>query len=171
MDNNITTNAVKVYDSFYRFTTKEMKKALMQGVRASANELKKSAKQNLRKAVKNSNKRNPKYNDTLQQGVRNSKVVEKNGEIYCFVLITSNRKTGSGSFRLHMLEAGSFRVGTRYAKTWRGKPLKKKRNLGVLKPTYFYKTAETSFNSQYTNIMNSNINKAVDKINQKKFGR
>lgn len=169
---NITTDIDVVYDQFINFTTKEMRSTLSNAIKASGNELKKMAKSNLRKSVKNSNKINPKYNDSLQQGVRTGRVKEtKEGEIYCYVLITSTNKTGSGSYRLHILENGSFRVGKRFAKTYNGKPLKKPRYTGILKPTNFYKDAEGRFLPNYTNILNSNIDKAVSKINNTKFGK
>lgn len=167
----IETDIVQVYSEFMDFTTKEMKKAITQGIRNSGRELVKSSKQSLRKSVKNSNKKNPKYNDTLQQGVRMGKVKENKDGLYVHVLITSNNKTGSGSFRLHILESGSYKVGKRYAKYYKGHLLKKPRYIGVLKPTYFFKSANENFQSNYTNIMNSNINKAVTKINNKKFGK
>lgn len=169
---DIRTDAVEVFNQFQEFTTKEMKKALTNAVKDSGRQLVKGTKQQLRKTLNNTNKKNPKYNDTLEKGVRVGKVKEdKNGNIYCHVLITSTRATGSGSFRLHILESGSFRVGKRFATTWNKKMLKKPRYTGVLKPTNFFKTSTDNFFTTYQQTMDNAISKAVSKINNKKFGK
>ena len=166
----IETDADEVYNQFLQFSTKEMRQTLKKAVRESASKLRKEARTQLRKSLNNTNKINPKYNDSLQQGVRLGKVHEtKKGDIYAYVMITSNRKTGSGSFRLHILEKGS--AGIRYAKTWNNKPLKKPRNTGVLKPANFFYNANMIFESQHKQIMETAMKKAVDKTNAKKFGK
>ena len=123
MNSGCTTNAERVYRRFEELTHKELGKALRQGLRKALSVIQKDAKKNLRGAFKKTNKRNPKYTDTLQSGIRISRIFEKqDGTIVGKVRIDSSRKSGSGSFRLKFLERGNFRTSPRYAKTWRGRP-------------------------------------------------
>lgn len=169
----IETDAADVFKKFQSFTTKEMKKALTNAVKDSSRQLVREARQQLRKTLNNTNKKNPKYNDTLESGVRSGKVVEtKEGDISVNVKITTKTKdNSSGSFRLHILESGSYKVGKRFATTYNKKKLKKPRYTGILKPTYFFKTASNNFNTTYQQTMNSALSKAVNKINNRKFGK
>lgn len=165
----IETNAKEVYDKFLEFSTKEMKKSLSKAVKECGGQLRKETRTQLRKELKNTNKINPKYTDTLQQGVRVGKVKEdKDGNIYCYVMITSTRRQGSGSFRLHILENGSS--GERFAHKFNGRPLRKPRRTGRLKAYQFFQSANVTFESTYNDRMNAAFNKAVEKINNKKFG-
>ena len=170
MNSNITTNAVEAYRNFEDLTINEMKKVLKAGVRKVLTRLRKETVQNLRGRLKNTNKKNPKFNDTLASGVRKTKVWMNNrgnnaGEIVGKVRVDSTRKTGSGSYRLGILEVGSYKVGGRYTRTFRGKPLKKKRYTGVLRPYHFLKDATEAMNSYHDSIINDEVKKGVDKIN------
>lgn len=168
---NITTDAVEVNKAFVDLTLKEMKKALSQALRKAANELSKQTKTNLKKAVKGATRHNPKYNDTLAQGVRTSRVfVDDNGKITSMVRIDSSRKSGSGSFRLKILEKGSFKTPNRYAYI-KGKQNHKRAYRGTLKAYNFFDDAQRQYMSNYENTLNNYINQAVDKINNKKFGK
>lgn len=170
MNSNITTNAVEAYRNFEDLTINEMRRVLKSGVGKVLTRLRKETVQNLRGRLKNTNKKNPKFNDTLVSGVRKTKVWMNNrgknaGEIAGKVRVDSNRKPMSGSYRLAILEVGSYKVGGRYAKTFKGKPLKKKRYTGVLKPYNFLKDATNSMQSYHDSIMNAEIKRGVDKIN------
>ena len=97
MNNEITTNAVSVYDQFMKLNFKEMKKALRSGLRKALTDVRKHGVSNLKSSFRNTNKRNPKFNDTLEKGVRATKVWEdRDGAIVVKVLNTSNRKQGYG---------------------------------------------------------------------------
>lgn len=166
----IDTDASEVFINFEELTYKELGKALKSGLRKALRVIQRTVKQNLRKDFAKTNKVNPKYNDTLESGVRVTKIwVNQNGDIVGKVRIDSTKKSGSGSFRLHILEGGNFRTKPRYAKTFRGKPLKKPRMVGDISPSYFFKKGvdsnEQSFNS---NMIKEVINKAVEKINNGK---
>lgn len=167
---DITTDAVEVNKAFYEFTTKEMRKTLLNALRQCSRELAKETKQQLRKSLHNTNKTNPKYNDTLEQGVRSTKAWEnKGGDLVALVRIDSNRKTGSGSFRLHILERGTFKTPNRYAYT---KTHNHKRAYrGSLRAYNFFSSASNNYLNTYQNKLNSSINKAVDNINKKKIGK
>ena len=64
----IETNAIPVWNEFEKLETKEMKKALVAGLKGTANALKKGVKTELGIAVQNSYKKT-RYGDSLQQGV------------------------------------------------------------------------------------------------------
>lgn len=162
MNKEITTNAKEVWDAFENFTQKEMKKAITSGLRKAAGELRKEVRSNLRKEINGATKHNPKFNDTLSQGVRITKVKNNGSYFSVYTTIASNRKTGSGSYRLHFLEAGT--VG-RYA--YIRKSGHKPAYRGSIKPYNFFDNAKAGFNSD--KIIQTEIDKAVIKINNKKI--
>lgn len=161
----IETDALKQFEAFEQLTAKEMKKALTQGLRKASTKVRTAIRKELRKSVNGSNKVNPKFNDTLEQGVRTTKVKEVDGNIITHVTISSNNKKGSGSYRLKFFDKGT---NERYAKTWKGKPLKKKRRLGRIKTYNFFQNGLNSSASDFNQTLETEINKAVDKINNKK---
>lgn len=162
----IETDATKVYNQFLELTSKEMKKSLSSGLRKALTAVKKEGVINLNSFIRNANKKNPKYSDTLQSGVRVTRIWEnQDGSIVGKVLNTSNRKSGSGSFRLPILESGSYKVGERFAKTYKGVPLKKKRSTGVLQGKFYFKKTMNEMESYYQSTMNRAIEEAVNKIN------
>ena len=162
----IETDATKVYKDFLELNQKQMKKSLSSGLRKALTAVKKDAVTNLNSVIRNANKKNPKYTDTLQSGVRVTRIWEnQDGAIVGKVLNTSNRKSGSGSFRLPILESGSYKVGERFAKTYKGKPLKKQRRTGVLRGQFYFKTTQDEMESYFQSTMNKAIEDAVNKIN------
>ena len=64
-----------------------------------------------------------------------------------------------------ILESGSYKVGERFAKTYKGKPLKKKRSTGVLRGQFYFKTTQDEMESYFQSTMNKAIEDAVNKIN------
>jgi hypothetical protein len=170
MNNNIgcSTNAKKVYEEFEDLTHKELGKALKQGLRKALRVIQKDAKKNLSGAFKKTNRRNPKYSDTLQSGIRVTRIFEnQDGTIIGKVRIDSSRKTGSGSFRLKILEKGNFKTSPRYTKTWRGKPLKKLRKTGDIQGSNFFKKSIDSNEASFQTNVENEVNKAIEKINNK----
>lgn len=169
MTDTIETNAPSVYERFMKLSTREMRNALKTGTRTAMASIRKSARANLRAKVNNASKVNPRFNDTLLSGVRSGKVKEsKDGEITGTVLITSTNKSGSGSFRLKIIEKGTFRSGKRFTKTWRGRPLKKPRFTGSLSATNFFSKTRDEKESYYYGEMQRGIEKAIDRVNKSK---
>jgi len=160
----IETNAKEVWDMFESFETKEMKKALVSGLKGAASELRKGVRKELKQSIPNSNKKNPKYNDTLAQGVRITKVKEMKGYFQVYTTIASNRKTGSGSFRLHILEGGTTQRHA-YIRSSNHRPAFR----GQIKPYNFFDRALATFRPQQDKIIQNEIDKAIKKINNKKF--
>ena len=164
---NTQTDALKEFEAFEALSAKEMKKALTTGLRKASAKVRTAVRNELKGSVKNSNKRNPKFDDTLQEGVRTTKVKENNGVIYNHITIASNNKKGSGSFRLHILENGNF-LNERKNKYWKGKKLKKERSTGNLRAYKFYQKGMATSADDYQRTLNDAINNAVIKINDRK---
>lgn len=165
-DVKLTTNAKEVYNRFLELSQKNMKKSLSSGLRKALRAVKNAAVQNLNAVVKNANRKNPKYSDTLQSGVRLTRIWEnQDGSIVGKVTIMSNNKSGSGSFRLPILESGSYKVGERFAKTYNGKPLKKPRSTGVLQGKKFFAKTQDGMVVYFGDTMTKAIDDAVKKIN------
>lgn len=164
MNSSLTTNAKEVYDRFVLLNRKEMRSSLKKGLRKALREVRKAAVSNLRASYRNTNKKNPRYNDTLQRGIRLTKIWENsNGAIVGKVLASSNKKAGSGSFRLPILEIGS--KGGRKARTRNGKTLKKPRNTGVMAGKYYFRKTQEEKVGYFADTMNKAISEAVNKIN------
>lgn len=151
-----TCNAVEVYEKFQKLTLKEMKRAITTGVRKGLLVIRNQARRNLRSLFPTANRRNPKYNDTLVEGIRSTRVKEKNGEFVGYVMATSNRKSGSGSYRLVFLEGGTVDRKTR-----------KGYNRGRLQAAFFFTSAVASKAEEYNRTLVKEINNTIEKINQK----
>lgn len=164
--NKIESNANEVFNKFENLTHKELGKALKTGLRKATKTIQKAVKAKLRTSFKNVNNKNPKYNDTLEEGVRVTKVYENiDGTLVAKVRIDSTKKSGSGSFRLQILESGNYKTSPRFAKTYRGKPLKKPRFAGNIKGAKFFAKARDANEPYFYDELISEVNKAVDKIN------
>jgi len=166
---SIDSNATEVFTRFEELTDKELKKYISAGLRKSMKEIRDRARQNLRARVNNANRRNPKFNDTLVKGVRMTRAWENKqganaGEIAGKVRIDSNNKSGSGSYRLPIIDNGSYLSGVRYQYT-RTK-LRKPKAVGRMKPTNFFQDVIQS-DSLFQSEMNKAIDDGLNSINQK----
>ena len=158
MATQITTNAKVEYDDFLALNKKELKKAITTGIRKGLSLLRTAGRASLRAVFgSKASHHNPKYNDTLQQGVRNTRVFDRNNDIYGYTTITSNRKTGSGSYRLIFLEGGTVQRYTR-----------KGYNRGSIKASYFFTNAVSSNITAAQDAIDQGITDAVNKINSAK---
>ena len=150
------TNAVRVYEKFIKLNTKEMGRALKTGVRKGLLFIRNKARKRFRTLFPSGSRLNSKYNDKLIEGIRATKVKEdKRDGIRGFVLITSNRKTGSGSYRLVFLEGGTV---NRYTK--------KGYNRGSIRASFFFTSSVNDSQSDYNDTVVNELEKAVDKINK-----
>lgn len=135
---------------------KETEGAIKRGLRKALKELQKGAKQNLISRVKGANKVKEPYYDSLVQGIRYlSPRRNKNdkSEISGAIKITSNRKKGSGSFRLVFLEKGTK---DRYTK-------KKGYYRGALTPRYFFRDAQIP-HSKVQSYIDMEMDEAIRKL-------
>lgn len=165
----LETNAQDVYSNFEKLTHKELGKALRTGLRKATKTIQKAVKSKLRASFKNVNKKNEKYNDTLESGVRVTRVYENiDGTLVAKVRIDSTRKSGSGSFRLQILESGNYKTKPRYTKSYAGKPLKKPRFAGNIEGAKFFAQARDANEPYFYDELTSEVDKAVRKINNGK---
>jgi len=154
----IETNADKVYNAFRELSTKEMRKALKSALQQASGKLRSETKKTMRTMLPAARQRSTKYEDTLLDAVKRSKVEEnRNGEMSVKVHIMGVRTTGSGTFR-----AKFFEKGTNNRRTAKGY------NRGIIKPLGFFNTTTISFANQYNTTLNDAISKAIDKINKAK---
>lgn len=159
MNTTLTTDIDKVYEEFQTFTTKEMKSSLKSALNTAGNKLKGETKSLFRKALPAASKSNPKYSDKMIDAVRRSKVKETSQhEMYVKVHIMGTRNTGSGTYRARFFEAG-----TRLRRTRKGY------YRGSIKALNFFATANFNFNADYDRIVDESVQKAVNKINNKRY--
>lgn len=155
--NDIICNVEAAYRYNTDLTSKEVGKTLRRGMSKAMRKLVKEARANLRARVKNPNRKNPKFNDTLISGVRSSKVYtdKTDGSVYAFGKISKRKNSGSGVYRLLFLEAGTEVRQTR----------KTHANRGSVGAKWFFKDAVDANQTYFENNMISAINEAIDKIN------
>ena len=123
--------------------------------------LKDRTRQNLQSVLPASSNHNPKYNDTLQDAIRNSKVSIDQVTVH----ILGTRNSGSGTYRTRFFEGGT-KSGTRYQKTINGKRLKNKRFVGRLNALGFFSSAISSSGGEVINVMQQTINEMLDEANK-----
>lgn len=99
--------------------------------------------------------RNPKYNDTLVDAVGFTKV---DGASLVVNAMGLNKK-GSGAYRTRFFEEGTKE---RYQKSYAGVKLKKKRYLGRIEPTHFFKSAVDANKSAAIDLMREVLSKYVN---------
>ena len=151
-----TTNMDEVYEKFIKLNVREMGRALKTGVRKGLLLIRNKARQRFRALFPSGTKQNPLYRDKLIDGIRATKVRDdKKDGVKGFVLITSNRRPGSGSYRLVFLEGGTVQRYTR-----------KGYNRGSIAASYFFTTTVDSNQGRYGETVLRELDKAVDKINQ-----
>ena len=157
MATKLETNAAEVYEKFIELSTKEMGTAVKAGIRRGLLVIRNDARRRFRTLFPAGTRLNSRFSDRLIDGIRSTKVREDKKDGYVgYVLITSNRKTGSGSYRLVFLEGGT---ATRYTR--------KGYHRGRIQASYFFTSTVTSDMGKYESELVKTINKTVDKINQK----
>jgi hypothetical protein len=107
-------------------------------------------------AVPKSTQRNPKYIDTLVDAVGFSKVDGAS----TIVNAMGTRKKGSGTYRTRFFEDGTVK---RYHKKRNGIKLKKKKYIGYIKPTNFFKSAVQANQNAAVQLMEDVIGEYVEK--------
>lgn len=147
---------------YWEHATKEIKKeteaAVKRGIKRGLKEVQKGARLNLTSRVKGANKVKEPYYDSLVQGIRYlspRRNKEDKSEISGAVKITSNRKKGSGSFRLVFLE-----MGTKDRRT------KKGYYRGALTPKYFFRDAQIS-PDKVQSYIDMEMDEAIRKLKDK----
>lgn len=156
--NNLTVtieknDAIQFLEDF----TDIVHKAKAGALRKGANVIKTKAQQSLASTGVQYTKRNPRYSDTLKDAIRTTKIREDN--TIGIHILGSKAKT-SGTYRLRFFENGTKE---RFATTYKGQPLKKKRRLGRIKAYKFFESAVTSSQSQAQKAIAEQLTKQIDK--------
>ena len=147
------SGAIEMLESL---STKKIMNIEKKALRKAANELRKEARSNLRRAMPNANKRG-KYKDTLVQGVLSSTYEVAEG-MEAKVHIMGVRDSSSGTFRTRFFETGTVQRKT-----------KKGYNRGAIKPINFFGSAIDASKDKVASTLDEELSKAIQKIADKKY--
>ena len=135
---------------------KDMPRIEKRAIYRAAYFLRDKIRESLVTAVPKATQRNPKYIDTLVDAVGFSKVDGAS----TIVNAMGTRKKGSGTYRTRFFEDGTVK---RYHKKRNGVRLKKKKYIGYIKPTNFFKSAVQANQNAAVQLMEDVIGEYVEK--------
>ena len=135
---------------------KDMPRIEKRAIYRAAYFLRDKIRESLVTAVPKATQRNPKYNDTLVDAVGFSKVDGAS----TIVNAMGTRKKGSGTYRTRFFEDGTVK---RYHKKRNGVRLKRKKYIGFIKPTNFFKSAVQANQNAAVQLMEDVIGEYVEK--------
>ena len=133
-----------------RLTPKEYKTAFRKSIREALNILRKKAIANLKGVTTKIDKKDQ-YNNTLRKGIQ-LKVYPEELEGIVHIM---------GNFKLKWFQNGTV---DRYAKRYRGKPMKRKRFTGKIEASKFFTNAKSQTESAVFNKLNERIQQNIIKI-------
>lgn len=133
-----------------RLTPKEYKTAFRKSIREALNILRKKAIANLKGVTTKIDKKDQ-YNNTLRKGIK-LKVYPEELEGIVHIM---------GNFKLKWFQNGTV---DRYAKRYRGKPMKRKRFTGKIDASKFFTNAKSQTESAVFNKLNELIQQNIIKI-------
>lgn len=163
MNSGFVTDIEKVWEEFSGLTSAQMSKAIKRALNKAAAQLQSQTKSNLSSLIKSDTGHNGKFSDRLSDGVRRSSAKGSyDQDLEAVVHIMGTQASTSGTYRLRFLEAGTKE---RYAKTYKGQPLRKPRYLGQIRPRWFFRSANQQIEPQLERIYMEEIDKAIQKIN------
>ena len=151
------------------FTEKDWIRVKKRALNKAAGKLKRDTKKAFKKALPFVVTKNPKYNDTMLDAVRSSKVkVQGEGQLSVAIHVMGTRKKGSGTFRARFFEGGTKdRTMPAYTDSL-GRHYKNKRSIGQIKPLYFFRDTISNMNKVQPDI-NGVLEEEINKLNNKKF--
>lgn len=167
---NLECDIYEVFSKFAELSKIEMTKTMKSAVTACASEIRKNTKSSARAGIKTTNNHpfDSYHADEVWDAPRLSRMHDDLGEdIYRKVHIFGNRKKGSGSqtYRFIFLDYGT---PDRYARTYKGKPLKKPRYLGRIQGRKWFVNAQAQVAPQMERIFTERIDKCINKLNNTK---
>lgn len=133
-----------------RLTPKEYKTAFRKSIREALNILRKKTIANLKGVTTKIDKKDQ-YNNTLRKGIQ-LKVYPEDLEGIVHIM---------GNFKLKWFQNGTV---DRYAKKYRGKPMKRKRFTGKIDASKFFTNAKSQTESAVFNKLNERIQQNIIKI-------
>lgn len=144
---------------------KEMVKAQKRALSRAGRLLFKQAKQNVASMVPNSRKPNPKYSDTLYDGVRISVQQDSDFRWFVKVHVLGSRGKTSGTFRLRFFEGGTVPRKTKNSYTDKlGRTYPAGQNRGQLRAINFFSSAVTAKQSEVIEAIETNLLEEIQKI-------
>lgn len=135
---------------------KEMPNIERRALYRAAYFLRSKIRESLVSSVHKATQKNPKYSDTLVDAVGFSKV----DGATTIVNAMGTRKKGSGTYRTRFFEDGTRE---RFIKKIHGVRLKKKKFIGRIKPTNFFKSAVQANENAAVQLMEDVIGEYVEK--------
>ena len=155
--NNLEVDVSGARELLESLSTKKVLGIEKKVLRKAANELRKVARSNLRKALPNASKKG-KYSDSLVQGVLSSTYEVKDG-MEAKVHVMGTRSKSSGTFRTRFFEGG-----TKTRKT------KKGYNRGKIKALNFFSDARSGTKNKVQSTLDEELTKTIQEIADKKYG-
>lgn len=135
----------------------ELPKAERRALYRAAYFLRDKIRQSLTSSLPKATNRNPKYSDTLIDAIGFTKVDGASLNINAM----GNRKKTSGTYRTRFFENDTR---DRYQKSYRGQKLKKKRFLGHITGTHFFRNAVEANQPAAIELMRGVISEFVQEI-------
>lgn len=171
MTNGFESNINFVWQNFKELTAKELDSAIKKALKRGATEIKNQTVSNAKSGIKthgNKHYQNGKeitYNDEITDAVRVGKIEDRydSANLSIKVHVMGTNSVGSGTYRFRFLEGGTK---SREAKTYKGKQLKKSRNLGSIASRKWFRDANQSVDLD--KIYLETIEDAINKINNGK---
>lgn len=150
-------------------TGPEMTKAQKRALSRAGRLLYKQTQQNVNSTVPKAKVRNPKYSDTLYDGVRMSVQQDSDFRWFLKVHILGTRKKTSGTFRLRFFEGGTVPRKTKSGYTDSlGRAYPAGLNRGQLKSYNFFSTAISSKQNELIEAIGENLIEEIEKISENK---
>lgn len=144
---------------------KEMAKAQKRALSRAGRLLFKQTKQNVASMVPNSRKPNPKYSDTLYDGVRIGVQQDSDFRWFVKVHVLGSRGKTSGTFRLRFFEGGTVPRKTKNAYTDKlGRTYPAGQNRGQLRAINFFSSAVSAKQSEVIDAIETNLLEEIQKI-------
>ena len=166
MKSGLTCNAEEVFERFSNLAKVEMTSAMKSAIRAGASNIRKQTILNAKAGIKTTNNHpnDPYHGDNVWDAPRLGRMNDEDGEdLSMKVHIYGSKKSDSQTYRFRFLENGTKE---RYARTYKGKPLKKPRYLGSISPRNWFKSAQDTVFPQMERIFMERIEKCINKVNQ-----
>lgn len=153
-----------MFTKFAELSKIEMTQAMKGAVRKTAQALKKQTIDNARAGIKTTNNHpnDPYHGDNVWDAPRLGKFNDRvEDDLSVKVHIFGTRKSNSQTYRYIFLDYGTR---DRYAKTYKGKPLKKPRYLGRIIGRKWFVNAQAQVYPQMERIFTESLNKCINKL-------
>jgi len=135
----------------------------------AGNAIKRDARKTFKSRLPKASHKGDKFSDRLIDAIRTSKIKnEGTGELHLKVHTMGSRKSSSGTFRARFFEGGTKDRRQKPYVDSLGRKYTHSRNIGRIKPLYFFSDAVSRGKVQETN-MAKELEAEIVKLNNKKF--